>query len=74
MYDEIIGHENLWRELLGSSYESVKIAVHCLRESSWCIFPIMVDTSRHGTVGSHCIQCGSRQPLAWECLHISTST
>ncbi|KAK9166756.1 hypothetical protein Scep_001947 [Stephania cephalantha] len=29
MYDEIIGHENLWREVLGSSYESVKIAVHC---------------------------------------------
>ncbi|KAK9128326.1 hypothetical protein Syun_017123 [Stephania yunnanensis] len=30
MYDEIIGYEDLWREMLGTSYEIVKIAVHCL--------------------------------------------
>ncbi|KAK9107035.1 hypothetical protein Syun_023046 [Stephania yunnanensis] len=29
MYDEIIGYEDLWRELLGSSFETVKNAVHC---------------------------------------------
>ncbi|KAK9157016.1 hypothetical protein Scep_003590 [Stephania cephalantha] len=30
MYDEIIGYEDLWREVLDTSYETVKIAVHCL--------------------------------------------
>ncbi|KAK9140085.1 hypothetical protein Scep_009766 [Stephania cephalantha] len=29
MYDEIIGYEDLWREVLGSSFETVKNAVHC---------------------------------------------
>ncbi|KAK9088205.1 hypothetical protein Scep_027287 [Stephania cephalantha] len=29
MYDEIIGYEYLWREVLGSSFEPVKNAVHC---------------------------------------------
>ncbi|KAK9160247.1 hypothetical protein Syun_006588 [Stephania yunnanensis] len=29
MYDEIIGYEDLWREVLDSSFETVKNAVHC---------------------------------------------
>ncbi|KAK9160663.1 hypothetical protein Syun_007004 [Stephania yunnanensis] len=29
MYEEIIGYEYLWREVLGSSFEPVKNAVHC---------------------------------------------
>ncbi|KAK9166942.1 hypothetical protein Scep_002133 [Stephania cephalantha] len=29
MYDEIIGYEDLWREVLRSSFETVKNAVHC---------------------------------------------
>ncbi|KAK9121781.1 hypothetical protein Syun_019398 [Stephania yunnanensis] len=29
MYDEIIGYEDLWRKVLGSSFETVKNAVHC---------------------------------------------
>ncbi|KAK9104968.1 hypothetical protein Scep_021812 [Stephania cephalantha] len=29
MFDELIGYESLWRELLGTSYENVKSAVHC---------------------------------------------
>ncbi|KAK9166645.1 hypothetical protein Scep_001836 [Stephania cephalantha] len=29
MFDEIIGYENLWREVLGTSYEKVKTVVHC---------------------------------------------
>ncbi|KAK9126762.1 hypothetical protein Scep_015608 [Stephania cephalantha] len=29
MYDEIIGYEDLWREVLGSSFETIKNARHC---------------------------------------------
>ncbi|KAK9114335.1 hypothetical protein Syun_021132 [Stephania yunnanensis] len=29
MFDELIGYESLWRELLGTSYENVKTVVHC---------------------------------------------
>ncbi|KAK9166328.1 hypothetical protein Scep_001519 [Stephania cephalantha] len=44
------------------------------RRSKRGIFQRMVDTSGHGIVSIHRIQCHSRQPLAWECLHIPTST
>ncbi|KAK9169457.1 hypothetical protein Syun_001597 [Stephania yunnanensis] len=74
MYDEIIGYEDLWREVLGSSFETVKNAVHCPEKQEGAFFQRMVDTSRHGIVSIHRIQCHSRQPLAWECLHIPTST
>ncbi|KAK9112117.1 hypothetical protein Scep_019636 [Stephania cephalantha] len=38
MYDELIGHENHWREVLGSGYESVKIAVHCVENQVGATF------------------------------------
>ncbi|KAK9088410.1 hypothetical protein Scep_027492 [Stephania cephalantha] len=74
MYDELIGHENHWREVLGSGYESVKIAVHCVENQVGATFQEWFTLPGHGIVSSHCDQCGSRQPIAWECLHISTST
>ncbi|KAK9162301.1 hypothetical protein Syun_003203 [Stephania yunnanensis] len=38
MYDEIIGYEDLWREVLGSSFETVKNEVHCPREARGASF------------------------------------
>ncbi|KAK9157185.1 hypothetical protein Scep_003759 [Stephania cephalantha] len=38
MYDEIIGYEDLWREVLGSSFETVKNAVHCSEKQEGASF------------------------------------